>query len=127
MTPIAKLLSHYGASNIPSGRGWRSMKCPFHSDRHASATVNNEANAFNCFTCDIKGDIFKVVMVQEGVDFLEAKSRVESITGAGDELLSSKHKFGRRVSSKQGTLPRRRKEISFGGSERTSRRTRNVS
>jgi DNA primase len=126
MSPIAKLLSHYGATRVPSGRGWRSMKCPFHSDRHASATVNNEVNAFNCFTCDIKGDIFKVVMIQEGVDFLEAKSRIQSITGAGDELLSSAPKLGRRISSKQGSIATRRKQISFGSSEGTSRRARNL-
>lgn len=126
VSPISKILSHYGATKVPNGRGWRSMRCPFHSDRHASATVNNEANAFNCFTCEIKGDIFKVVMIQEGVDFLEAKSRVQSITGAGDELLSSAHKLGRRVSSQQGSIARRRKEVSVGGSERPSRRARNI-
>lgn len=126
VSPISKILAHYGATKVPSGRGWRSMRCPFHSDRHASATVNNEANAFNCFTCDIKGDIFKVVMIQEGVDFLEAKSRIQSITGAGDELLSPTHKLGRRVSIKQGSISQRRKEVSIGSSEGPSRRSRNL-
>jgi len=108
---ISKVLVSYGASKVPSGRGWRSMKCPFHSDSNASATVSNEDNAFICFACDVKGDIFKIIMEQEGVSFSEAKSRAEEIAGTSSIKVSSTRKLGRRVPSKEGSLTSRRREI----------------
>ena len=110
-SPIAKVLVSYGASSVPSGRGWRSMKCPFHSDRNASATVSNEDNAFICFACDVKGDIFKIIMEQEGVSFSEAKSRAEEIAGTDSIKVPTARKLGRRVPSKEGSISSRRREI----------------
>ena len=44
---IAPILEHYGGKTIPDRYGWQKIKCPFHDDSHASATVNLEENAFN--------------------------------------------------------------------------------
>jgi len=125
-SPIALVLMTYGASKVPTGRGWRSMKCPFHSDRHASATVNNEVNAFSCFACSIKGDLFKIIMEQEGVTFSEAKSRAEEIVGTSNISLPKVNKLGRRISIQEGTISSRRREVSSWGSERTPSRTRSI-
>ena len=111
-SPIAKVLMLYGAVKVPSGRGWRSMKCPFHSDRHASATVNTEVNAFSCFACSIKGDLYKIIMEQEGIGFREAKSRAEEIVGTSDIALPKVNQLSRRVSGQEGTIIGRRREVS---------------
>lgn len=110
-SPIALVLKTYGADKVPTGKGWRSMKCPFHSDRHASATVSNEDNAFICFACEVKGDIFKIIMEQEGITFNEAKSRAEKITGTNNIKVSTTHKLGRRVSKNEGLISSRRRAI----------------
>ena len=108
-SPIALVLMSYGATKVPAGRGWRSMKCPFHNDRNASATVNNEVNAFTCFACSIKGDVYKIIMEQEGVTFNEAKSRAEEIAGTGSIQVPRVNRLSRRVSSEEGTISSRRR------------------
>lgn len=126
MSSIAAILKHYGASKVPEGRGWRKMRCPFHDDTHASAGVNHEAESFNCFTCDIAGNFFVIIMKIERVEFSEAKSRAEEIVGTSLEALPTKHSFGRKLSQQQGTISGRRKETSTGSSSISSRRSRNV-
>ena len=125
-SPIAKVLMLYGAVKVPSGRGWRSMKCPFHSDRHASATVNTEVNAFSCFACSIKGDLYKIIMEQEGIGFREAKSRAEEIVGTSDIALPKVNQLSRRISSQEGTIIGRRREVSSGSGRPTTRRSRSI-
>ena len=126
MSEIEIVLKHFGANYIPSGRGWRKMKCPFHNDSHASAGVNHELEAFNCLGCDITGDIYNIIQKIEGVEFVEAKSRAKEIIGEGIKPLRTEHSFGRNVSQKQGAISSRRKETSTWGSAPTSRRSRNV-
>jgi len=126
VSPISRLLSHYGAKQVPTGSGWRKINCPFHPDRHASATVNNDVNAFNCFACEVSGDLYKIIMIQEGINFREAKSRAEEITGTSDITLSTSSKLGRRVSNQQGTISARRRVFPPGGSTPTTRRSRGL-
>ncbi len=122
-SPIGRLLEHYGAKRVPSGKGWKKINCPFHSDKHASAAVNHDLNVFNCFACDVAGDIYKIIMIQEGVNFREAKSRAEEIVGTSDIPLPKSNTLGRRVSNKQGTISGRRKDVSPGSSIRANRGT----
>lgn len=110
-SPIALVLKTYGADRVPTGRGWKSMKCPFHPDRHASATVSNEDNAFICFACEVKGDVFKLIMDKEGIPFNEAKSRAEKIAGTNSIKVSTTRKLGRRISRNEGSISSRRREI----------------
>lgn len=74
---IAKVLKHYGAERVPEGRGWRAMRCPFHDDSQASASVNGEA--FNCHACGVSGDAFKIIMEQENCDFKAAVRLAEEM------------------------------------------------
>lgn len=63
---IDDVLAHYGAKSIPQGVGWRPMKCPFHDDQHASASVNHDgAGAFKCHTCGVQGSPIKIIETQE--------------------------------------------------------------
>jgi len=104
---IRPILEHYGASLRP-GRGWVKCKCPFHDDRTASAAWNEELNTFICFACDIKGDTYKIIMRKEGVEYGEAITRAERITGTSRNALPKKPANGRRISQGQGIISRRR-------------------
>lgn len=47
----------------------KACKCPFHDDRHASASVHYDQDGcyrFHCFTCNWKGDVFDVRARMEG-------------------------------------------------------------
>jgi DNA primase len=105
---IATVLEHYGCKTIPERSGWQKIKCPFHDDGHASATVNIEAQAFNCFGCGIKGDTYSVIMQQEGVEFREAYILAEGITGESGNTLSKVNTSRRSVSGGTGIIAKRR-------------------
>jgi hypothetical protein len=80
--PIAEVLEAYGAMDVPEGTRFRKMKCPFHEDRNASASVCTEENRFRCFACDISGDSFDVIADQEGCrDFSCTRSCAEKLLG----------------------------------------------
>lgn len=81
--PIIKVLTHYGADNLPETTGWRSIKCPFHLDRHASARYcsNGDVEAFKCQACPAQGDAISLVKQQEGIEYKEALAFLEQITG----------------------------------------------
>lgn len=126
MSNISVLLYHYGAKRVPEGRGWRKMQCPFHSDKHASAGVNHEKEAFNCLGCDVTGNVYNIIQKVERIGFREAKSRAEEIIGENLTPLPKEHRVSRKLSQQQGTISNRRKETSTGSSAPTSRRSRNV-
>lgn len=47
----------------------KACRCPYHDDKHASASVNLDADGawrFHCFTCQWKGDVFDVTARNEG-------------------------------------------------------------
>ena len=81
--PITKVLAHYGADDLPETLGWRSMRCIFHPDRHASARYcsNGDVEAFKCQACPAQGDAISLVKQQEGLEYKEALAFLEQITG----------------------------------------------
>lgn len=105
---VAAILIHYGLENVPDRLGWQKVKCPFHGDTHASASVNIQENAFKCFACEMAGDTYKLIMMKEGVDFREAYALAETIAGSSDSQVQPNSRFGRTVSNKSRTNGNRR-------------------
>lgn len=80
---IDTVLTHYGAREVPQGVGWRPMKCPFHNDAHASASVNHdEQGAFKCHTCGVQGPPLKIIETQERLSREAAIEFAGTILGA---------------------------------------------
>ncbi len=70
--PIEKVLTDAGADYVPNGSGWQRMKCPYHDEAHASASVNRRLNAFKCHACGVQGDSIKLLKDQRGMSYPEA-------------------------------------------------------
>lgn len=55
-----------------AGPGRFKALCPFHEERTPSMSVNASEGFFKCFGCGEGGDLFKFVMLKEGLDFTGA-------------------------------------------------------
>ncbi len=62
-----------------SGRWW--ARCPFHSEKTASFTINPERKSYYCFGCQEKGDAISLVMSQEHLKFGEALHKLAERIG----------------------------------------------
>lgn len=101
---IESVLLHYGATKIPSGYGWKSMRCPFkqfHKDSRASAAVNHGTNKFRCHACGTAGDPIDIIRKLEGLSFKEAIGQAREIFGASVKTVSP-------------SVPKRRKRRALG-------------
>ena len=79
---IAVVLEHYGADlHRTQTVGWRPLKCPFHDDRTASASVNLSKGGFRCHACGVSGDSIKLIMEQEGLGYKDAVAFAETTLG----------------------------------------------
>ena len=79
-TQVSDVLTYYGAPAYFAGR-WESVRCPFHDDRHASASYNDIIGKFYCHACDTRGDIFDLIQQAEGISFPEAVAFIEQVIG----------------------------------------------
>jgi hypothetical protein len=105
---IEAVLHHYGADMVPSSQRFKKMKCPFHEDRNASASVSIDAGKFRCFSCDIPRmtgetgkavDALDIIAWKEGLtDFASTVAEYERISGRSYDEVSggSKGKPARR-------------------------------
>lgn len=67
------------------------VRCPFHEDRTASATVFLSGNGgFNCQGCSAKGNTFQFEMLFSKCTMAEAKANIAGITGAQIDRSGSK-------------------------------------
>lgn len=108
---IRTVLSYYGANVPPHDGGWRSIRCPFHSDGNASAGYSTDAGAFNCLGCGIRGNCISLIMEVEKIDFTAALRKYEEIVGGEHPGLSKSVReqsrgfdiLGRRKGFEQGS------------------------
>lgn len=92
--PIGPILEHYGAT-VPNAYGdrWVPMRCPFHDDRSASASVNIERAAFQCHGCEAQGDAASLVRQQESLPgYRQGAERAREIAGVPQEQLQGKRR-----------------------------------
>jgi DNA primase len=119
---IEEYLNYIGAAVPSMGSGWRKMKCPFHSDSHASAAVNYDKNAFICHGCGVKGDVYSLIMYKEGGDYREALKFAASVLTTSNTEIRQQDRTRKGLSVKPSSLGRRGKHISLGSGRRPTSR-----
>ncbi len=76
---IVEVCERYMTLNQKGGRFWGC--CPFHHEKTASFSVNEEAGFFYCFGCKESGDVIKFVQQMEGTDFMGAVEVLAKMAG----------------------------------------------
>ncbi len=76
---IVDLVSQY-VSLKKSGANHAGL-CPFHNEKTPSFLVSEPKQIFKCFGCGEGGDVFKFLMLMEGVPFPEAVQQLAERTG----------------------------------------------
>ena len=62
--------------------------CPFHSERTASFTVNEEKGIFHCFGCGAGGNVFNFLMRASQMSFPEAVRAIAKRYGVSQPTIS---------------------------------------
>lgn len=109
MIPIEGVLDKYGVEYNPDKDRNQQVRCVFHDDSHASASVNLGSGVFNCFTCSVAGDAIELLMSQEGIEFREAKRQAEELAEShGAPRRDDQQQAGRRGAMPSRSRPARR-------------------
>lgn len=76
---IVSVISRY----LPLEKKGRNFwgRCPFHTEKTASFSVNEVDQYYHCFGCKASGNIFKFVMEMESVSFLDAVKIIAGWSG----------------------------------------------
>ena len=70
---IRDVLLQHGAKTVPTRpRGWSAMRCPYHGDTDASASVNIAEGRFRCHACGVAGDAWDLICEHDRVTLKEA-------------------------------------------------------
>ena len=67
---IVTVVSDY-VSLRKAGTSYKGL-CPFHGEKTPSFTVHRDRGFFHCFGCQVGGDVFKFIELQEKVGFTDA-------------------------------------------------------
>jgi|GEM_PF-3845036 DNA primase len=59
--------------------------CPFHDERTASFKIYPAKQTYKCFGCGESGDVFKLIMKKENLNFVEAAEYLAAAAGIGLE------------------------------------------
>ena len=61
--------------------------CPFHHEKTPSFIVSPSRRSFHCFGCGVQGDVFKFLMLSEGLTFPEAVKTLAERCGVALEVV----------------------------------------
>ena len=100
---IIAVLQSYGVS-VREGIGWVAVKCPFHGDSNASASVNSEFGKFNCHGCDVHGDAWDLIQAHEGCTFKEAVELGKQYTESGIVVKPKENKPTKQIRGRRGRI-----------------------
>jgi len=78
-TDIAAVVGQY-VTLKKMGRNHKGL-CPFHAEKTPSFMVNEELGLYKCFGCGAGGDVINFLMEIEGIDFIEALTRLAERVG----------------------------------------------
>lgn len=77
--PMEDLMIYYGWDGHEFSKGWNgyiTVLCPFHADSNPSARYNPDKDRFDCYACDVHGDVIDVVCFME---YKDVKGAIEWI------------------------------------------------
>lgn len=80
---IKAVLETHGAT-VRERSGWQPIRCPYHDDTTASASVNTREGAFLCHACGVKGDAYSLIQAHENCDFKRAVEIGNGYTADGN-------------------------------------------
>lgn len=67
---LVEVVGSYVTLERKGGNWWG--RCPFHHEKTASFTVNEEGQFYHCFGCHVSGDVITFIREMESVDFMDA-------------------------------------------------------
>lgn len=76
---IVEVISEYVPLK-PAGKNFKAL-CPFHQEKTPSFMVSPERQIFNCFGCQVGGNVFSFLMKHERLTFLEALKMLADKSG----------------------------------------------
>ena len=79
-TKLVEFVRSRGVKLKKAGKEYRGL-CPFHDDSEPSFFVSPVMNLWNCFACDVGGDVIKFVQVFDKVGFEEAVGLLAPMNG----------------------------------------------
>lgn len=88
MIPIEGVLDHYEVIYDIDRETNQKVRCPFHDDSVASASVNLGMGLFNCYGCEVAGDAIRLLQLRERLGFGEAKQLAQELARGCDREVS---------------------------------------
>jgi len=80
---LSEVIASTGLELIPSGPTFKA-RCPFHKggeERTPSLSIDDRTGYWKCFSCQEGGDVFRFLMLSEGMEFREALAAVAAQYG----------------------------------------------
>ena len=106
-SPIVRVIKRYypdWEEPYDNGSEWLKTLCPFHGESTPSAAISYDLQGFNCFACNVRGDVISIIRHEEEVSFAEAVRIAEEVSVGSDIPIQRKppRKSCRRVFGESG-------------------------